>query len=103
MDRKRNSEINERPMKRLKLEDKTSEEIGILPNLPNEVWLQIFGYLPSQDIIWNVERVCKRFHDISWVVVKELTVSLKGKLSLCYFRRIFNFTRNAIRYFIKYV
>ena len=102
MDRKRNSEINERPTKRLKLEDKTSEEVGILPNLPNEVWLQIFEYLPSQDLIWNVERVCKRFHDIS-KNVKELTVSLKGELSLCYFRRTFNFTRNAFHYFIKYI
>ena len=89
MDRKRNSEINERPTKRLMLEDKTSEEIGILPNLPDEVWLQIFGYLSSQDIIWNVERVCKRFRDISWIAVKELTVSLKGKIELMLFSENF--------------
>ena len=32
--------------------------------LPNEIWLQIFGYLSTYDILKNVSLVCRHFYHL---------------------------------------
>ena len=36
-----------------------------VPKLPNEIWLEILSYLPTHDLLRNVARVSKRFHELS--------------------------------------
>ena len=35
-----------------------------VPKLPNEIWLEILSYLPTRDLLRNVARVSKRFHEL---------------------------------------
>ena len=41
--------------------DKDDETGGLFSLLPNEIMLDIFGYLPSQDLLINCNRVCRRW------------------------------------------
>ena len=36
-----------------------------VPELPNEIWLEIMSYLSTYDVLKNVARVSKRFHKLS--------------------------------------
>ena len=36
-----------------------------VPKLPNEILLEILSYLPTRDLLRNVARVSKRFHELS--------------------------------------
>ena len=36
-----------------------------IPELPNEIWLEIISYLSTYDILRNVAQVSKRFHKLS--------------------------------------
>ena len=36
-----------------------------VPELPNEIWLEILSYLSTYDVLKNVARVSKRFHKLS--------------------------------------
>ena len=37
----------------------------LVPELPNEIWLEIMSYLSTFDVLRNVARVSKRFHKLS--------------------------------------
>ena len=37
----------------------------LVPELPNEIWLEIMSYLSTFDVLRNVARVSKRFHILS--------------------------------------
>merc|ERR1719510_1858163 len=36
-----------------------------IPELPNETWLEIIGYLSTFDVLRNIAQVSKRFHRLS--------------------------------------
>ena len=36
-----------------------------VPKLPNEIWLEILSYIPTRDLLRNVARVSKSFHELS--------------------------------------
>ena len=36
-----------------------------VPELPNEIWLEIMSYLSTYDVLKNVAPVSKRFHKLS--------------------------------------
>ena len=64
---------------------------------PNEVWLQIFEYLDTKDLILKIGPVCKRFHALSLEAVKELTVSLEENIE---FTPKFSFSQKKMLHFI---
>ena len=39
--------------------------VAPIPELPNEIWLEIISYLSTFDILRNVAQVSKRFHELS--------------------------------------
>ena len=48
-----------------------------LKNLPVEIWQKIFGYLPHQDVLWNVARTCRIFNQLSKSSIKALEINKK--------------------------
>ena len=51
--------------KQSKIIKKDQVVIKTTPAFPNEVWLKIFGYLPTKDILMQISRVCKHFYELS--------------------------------------
>ena len=39
--------------------------VDVINTLPDEVLLKIFGYLDSEDIVWNISKVSQRFETLS--------------------------------------
>ena len=60
--KRKNNKKQQKPSKKLK-EDKFVSKTT--PAFPNEVWLKIFGYLPTNEILLQISRVCKRFYELS--------------------------------------
>ena len=48
-----------------------------LKNLPVEIWQKIFGYLPHQDVLWNVARTCRIFNQLSKSSIRALEINKK--------------------------
>ena len=59
----RNQQLEER----LKFLESSAMETKIknIPELPNEIWLEIMSYLSTYDVLRNVAQVSKRFHKLS--------------------------------------
>ena len=64
--------------------------LKLLGDMPNEILVKIFNYLPNHDVRFGISLACKRFHEIcqdeSLVLVKDLCINgrpfgLPGPLS----------------------
>ena len=60
--------MEESKNKRIKLDEKSESGTGIIKTmlpLPDEIYLKIFSYLSTNDILENVARVCQEFYRLS--------------------------------------
>ena len=75
---KEKTELVEEKRKKPAMTKEVTKSLAELKELPNEIWVKIFNFLPNHDVRCGVSLACKKFHEIclneSLVQVKDLCI-----------------------------